>query len=110
MRSYLIDELSGKDMAGIEEFLDQNAMRSALGGIYWGRIPEDLLSEQQVAHRDCRPHVFAIETGVDWIKLEFFLRSLADMRCPCAGYATRQQRDFIIRFAHAMIRDLDVRT
>jgi hypothetical protein len=110
MRSYLIDELSRRDVAKIEAFLDQNAMRSALDGIFWVRIPEDLLSEQQFAHRDCRPHVFAVETGEDWIKLELFLRSLAGMRCPCGGYATRPQRDFIIRFAHAMIRDLDIRT
>jgi len=110
MRAYLIDELSSRDMAKVEDFLGQHAVPSALDGIYWGRVSEDLLSEQQYAHRGCRPHVFAIETGEDWIKLEFFLRSLADMRCPCAGYATRAQRDFIIRFAHGMIQDLDLHT
>lgn len=110
MRSYLIDELSRQDMARVLDFLHQNTRPSALEGVFWGRLPEDLLSEQQYAHRGCRPHVFAIETGEDWIKLEFFLRSLADMRCPCAGYATRSQRDFIIRFAHGMIQDLDLHT
>ncbi|MCF8061216.1 MAG: hypothetical protein K9M82_01760 [Deltaproteobacteria bacterium] len=105
MRAYLIDELSRRDISGIADFLNRNAMRSALEGVFWGRVPEDILSEQQYAHRKCRPHVFAIELGEDWIKLEFFLRSLEDMRCPCAGYATRQQRDFIIEFAHAMLTD-----
>mgnify|MGYP006310169531 CR=1 FL=1 len=110
MRSYLIDELSTQDMARISGFLDQNALRSALEGIFWGRIPDDLLSEEQYAHRECRPHVFAVELGEGWVKLEFFLRSLSDMRCSCAGYATRPQREFIMRFAHTMIQDLALHT
>jgi hypothetical protein len=110
MRSYLIDELSRQDMARVLDFLHQNTRPSALEGVFWGRLPEDLLSEQQYAHRSCRPHVFGIETGEDWIKLELFLRSLSDMRCSCAAYATRPQVDFIVRFAHSMIRELDLRT
>ncbi len=97
-------------MALVADFLESHALKSRLEGMFWGRIPDDLLSPRQYEHSDCRPHVFGIELGDDWIKLELYVRSLEDMRCACAGYATRPQQDFIIHFALAMIRDLGIRT
>ena len=32
------------------------------------------------------------------------------MRCACIGYATRQQRDFILAFADRLVADLALRT
>ena len=110
MRSYLIDEISLSDMEKIDEFLKQNAIRSNLEMIFWVKIPEDLLSDIQYQHRECEPHVFAIELGADWIKLEFFVRNLKDLQCVCSGYCTPQQRVFILNYAHKIIKDLDLRT
>ncbi len=110
MRAYLIDEISPTDMKKVRVFLEENAQPSSLEGIFWGHIPEDLLSERQYEHRSCRPHVFAIELGDAWLKMEFFVRALHNMRCTCCAYTTRQQQDFILNFAHTMIRDLGVQT
>jgi hypothetical protein len=110
MRAYVIDEISSSDMSRIAGFLEQHALRSPLEGFFWGRVPEEVLDERQAGHHGCAPHVFGIELGSDWVKLEFFIRSLKGMRCSCSGYADRRQLDYIIEFAHSMIRDLGVKT
>jgi hypothetical protein len=110
VRSYLVDEVSRQDKEKIIEFLKQNAVRSELGDIFWVQIPVDLLSDIQIQHRECQPHAFAIELGRDWIKLEFFIRSLKGMRCECQAYALSQQRNFILDFAHGMIEELGIST
>ncbi len=110
MRSYLLDEISPSDLKKINSFLEENAVRSSLNQLFWIKMPEDILSEIQFQHRHCQPHVFAVELGREWIKLEFYVRSLTNMRCTCPGYGTRQQREFIINFAHTMIERLDIRT
>jgi hypothetical protein len=110
MRAYLIDELSSTGMEKITSFLTKNAIRSNLDKIFWIRIPDDLLSETQLEHPDCQPHVFAAELGQGWIKLEFFVRSSKNMQCTCHGYCTSQQSSYIIDFASDMIKQLKIRT
>ena len=110
MRSYLIDEIPPADMEKIVEFLKRNAIRSELDDIFWVQMPEDLLSDIQYQHRECRPFVFAIELGSDWMKLEFFIRSLKGLRCQCQAYARPQQRILIIHFANNMIEQLGIST
>ena len=110
MRSYLIDEISPPDMKKISVFLIENCSFSNLDQLFWVKIPQDLLSENQFQHRDCQPHAFAVELGHDWVKLEFLVRSLNNMQCTCPGYSTRQQRIFIINFAHSMIKHLEINT
>jgi hypothetical protein len=110
MRGYLIDELSPSNIQKIREFLREHAIRSSLDHIFWVRIPDDLLSETQFQHSKCRPHVFAVELGQDWVKLELFVRTLKSMRCDCPGYSTPQQRNFILNFADGMIEQLNIDT
>ncbi len=110
MRAYLIDEISSSDMKKIYDFLAENAVKSSLDQIYWIKVPEDLLTSVQYEHKGCAPHVFAVELGRNWIKLEFFVRSLKNMRCTCPGYCTEGQRNFVINFAHTMIDRLGIKT
>jgi len=110
MRSYLIDEISPQDMEKISNFLKKNAVSSSLEKVFWIQIPDELLTEIQLQHKDCRPHMCALELGRDWIKLELYVRSLKNMRCTCAAYCTAKQRDFIIAYANKMIEELGVRT
>ena len=110
MISYLIDEIPHTDIRKLTAHLKETAMRSGMEALFWVPLPEDILSERQYDHEACRPHVFAVEIGKDWVKMEFFVRNLTNMRCTCSGYATPQQRDFIIRFAHTLIQDLGIRT
>jgi len=110
MRAYLIDEISTSDMKKVATFLKENSMQSSLDNIFWVEIPEDLLGDIQFEHDNCRPHVFAVEVGDNWVKSEFFVRSLKGTRCECQSYCTPQQRDFILNFTHRMIDALDIRT
>ena len=110
MRYYLIDEISHEDMEKINKFLCQVAMRSELEKLFWVKIPKDLLSEIQFQHIQCGPHVFAVELGMDCIKIEFFIRNLNNLQCTCQSYCTSQQRDFLINFAQKMIEELGIRT
>ncbi len=110
MRAYLIDEISNTDMKKVYAFLRENAVKSSLTQIYWIKIPDDLLTSTQYEHKNCSPHVFAVELGKDWIKLEFYVRSLKNMRCTCPGYCTDGQRNFVINFAHSMIEQLGIKT
>lgn len=102
MKSYLIDEIPGEDMDRAVEHLRNNGMASSLERVFWVTVPEDLLSKEQYSHKACcGPHVFAVELGSDWIKMEFFIRSLNNLRCTCNAYATREQRAFIFRFGES---------
>lgn len=53
MRAYLIDEIDPSDTVKIKGYLNDVAMASGLEKVYWLRIPESLLSETQMNHRDC---------------------------------------------------------
>lgn len=110
MKAYLLDEINKKDIEKIRDFLTENATRSSLNQVFWVEIPGDLLSPLQFQHKDCGPHVFAIELGDTWVKLEFFVRSLETLRCGCADYCTDVQREHIVHFADRMLAQLGVST
>lgn len=110
MRAYLIDEISSADMKKIVACLEKSAVRSGLENLFWVEMPEGMLNDIQRRHLDRDSLVFAVELGETWIKLEFFLRNLQDLRCPSAGYCTAEQRGFIIDYAHRIIESLGVKT
>lgn len=108
MRAYLIDELSAVDVKKIKTFLDKVAITSGIEKIFWIKIPQDMLSETQFRHSDCQPHVFAVELGDHWIKVEFFVRTLRSLRCNCPGYCTRQQQAYVVNFTNMMLDQLGI--
>ena len=110
MRSYLVDEIVPSDIEKICAFLKENATPSGLEQLFWVKVPQDLLNETQFEHTDCQPHAFAVEVGEDWVKLEFLIRSMKNMRCTCPAYSTEQQQQFIINFALGMLKQLDIGT
>ena len=110
MRQYHLDEISRKDIPRLRDYLQEHALASSLDGIWWVDLPEDLLSPEQFAHQDCRPFRFAVELGDDFVRFEFLIRSQQTMRCACIGYATRQQREFILAFADRLVEDLELQT
>jgi hypothetical protein len=110
MRQYQLDEIARMDIPRVREYLNQHAVASSLDGIWWVDLPEDLLNPEQFSHPDCRPFRFAVELGDDFVRFEFLIRSRATMRCSCIGYATRQQRDFILAFADRLVEGLALRT
>jgi len=115
MRQYLLDEIARKDIPRVREYLNECAIAASLPDIWWVDLPEDLLSPDQFEHRDCRPFRFAVEVGEpevgdSFVRFEMLIRSQQTMRCACIGYATRQQRDFILAYADRMVEELALRT
>lgn len=110
MRQYLLDEINRQDIPRVREYLNQHAKAAGLEDIWWVDLQEDLLSPDQFSHRDCQPFRFAVELGQNFVRFEFLIHSLQTMRCSCIGYATRQQRDFILAFADRLVEDLALRT
>jgi hypothetical protein len=110
MRQYQLDEIYRNDIPRVREYLNEHAVAAGIDDIWWVDLREDLLSPEQFSHRDCRPFRFAVEVGDSFVRFEFLIRSQQTMRCSCIGYATRQQRDFIMAFADRLIEDLALRT
>lgn len=110
MRQYHLDEISRDDIPRIRDYLNDHATASRLDDIWWVDLTEDLLSPEQFAHHDCQPYRFAVELGDRFVRFEFLIRSRQTMRCSCIGYATRQQRDFILAFADRLVEDLALKT
>jgi hypothetical protein len=110
MRQYLLDEISRGDIPRIRDYLNEHAIASSLEDIWWVDLSEDLLSPEQFAHHDHQAFRFAVEVGDNFVRFEFLIRSAQTMRCSCIGYATRQQRDFILAFADRLVEDLALKT
>ena len=110
MRAYLIDEIFPPDMEKIKGFLKENAIKSNLEQIFWAKIPEEFLNPIQLEHSQCRPHVFSVELGADWVKAELFVRSKITMQCTCPGYCNKQQRNYVHNFLDGMIEQLHITT
>ena len=110
MRSYFIDELSPQDVEGIRGYLREKGSVSGLEDTFWITLPPHLLTDLQSQHRTCWPLVFAVETGKDWAKFEFLVRSLTGLKCECQDYPTQKQLAFILDFVDRMIGSLDLRT
>jgi hypothetical protein len=110
MKYYIIDEISASHMERIEGYLKENATGSEMEKIFWVEIPNDILTGIQYSHKDCKPHVFAIELSGNKIKLELFTRSLTGLSCECQSYSSQQQREFIFNYVENMIDNLGIRT
>lgn len=109
MKQYVIDQLRPSDHRQILDFLDRTAERTALDGIYWVDLPEELCEPVQREHSRCWPHYFAVNLEFDQVAFELLIRSKQVLRCNCIAYATPRQREFILRFADDMLEELNIR-
>jgi hypothetical protein len=94
----------------IRQFLLERSRVSGVEDLFWIEIPEDLLSPVQRLHRDCGPHVFAVELGASSVRTELFSRSLRRMRCECQHYGSERQIRFALQWIHRMLDELSIRT
>ncbi len=105
MRQYIINELNSDDVKSIEEFLNDNAKKGGLPGMFWLNLSDTLLGDAQKDHEDCGPFVFGIELGDDFVSFEFLVRSKANLHCSCTAYANLSQRNFLMEFADRMVQE-----
>jgi len=110
LRAYLIDEISSSDVEKVRAYLEEHAQASAVQGLFWLEVPEALLKGVHLEHLGCRPYCVAIELGAHFLRFELLVRSRSNHRCGCSSYAEPEQREFVIRFAEKLIRELSIRT
>ncbi len=110
MKSYLVDEIEISDLRRIRAFLSDKAIPSGLDTVFWVKVPNSLLTPLQQEHLPCQPHVFAVETGMRFVRAELYMRTLGDMRCRCQGYCTPHQAHFVVEWVNRMLNDLLIGT
>jgi hypothetical protein len=110
MKQYVIDEIRPRDHQKVKQYLDAAYGPVEMGAIYWVPIAADVLTDIQLAHTDCQPFYFAIELEKERLVLELLVRTKKRIRCACIGYASRDQRIWIMEIVDAIFEKLDITT
>ncbi|MCG8635947.1 MAG: hypothetical protein MI863_19100 [Desulfobacterales bacterium] len=108
MKQYVIDGLTLKDYTALKEYLDKYLESATIGGIYWLELDRDILTPEQAEHTDCSPHVFALMLEESYLSCELLVRIKTNIKCDCMGYATKQQRDWLVDWADAVLEKLSI--
>ncbi|MFH0724947.1 MAG: hypothetical protein V2B19_01090 [Pseudomonadota bacterium] len=106
MKHYVIDELRPQDYEQVKKYLDDQLETSGVEGLYWIPLKEDLLTDLQVAHSECRPLFFAVALEPDQLSCELLVRTRKKLQCDCMAYATETQRNWIIDWADGIFEQL----
>ena len=109
MKQYVIDELRPEDYEKIKSYMDENFGSSALDGIYRVLMDQNMLSDVQAEHVECQPFYFAIDLEPNLLSCELLVRAKNRMRCSCIGYATDEQRDWILRFVDTIFERFEIK-
>lgn len=110
MKQYVIDELRPKDYDKIKEYLSKTYGAPEMGGIYWVPLATELLSEIQREHAECQPFYFAVDLEENRFALELLVRTKNRIRCACIGYASKNQRMWIMEVIDAIFEKLGIVT
>jgi len=103
LRQILIDELSREERDNIENYLKRTLKPSLVEGMFWLALPDDLLGEAQLGHKDCGPFYFGVEVGKDKVVFELLVRSESNLHCSCISYATKGQRDYLHAYVDRLV-------
>jgi hypothetical protein len=110
MKQYVIDELRPDDHYKIRKYLDETYGPAEMGNIYWVPLDAKVLTEIQSEHSDCQPFYFAIALEKDRLAIEMLVRTKNRIRCACIGYASNDQRMWIMDVVDAVFEALDIAT
>ena len=110
MKQYVIDQLREGDFLKLEEYFDSNSEAGDLPGIYWILMPELFYEELQLEHTDCQPFYFAVNLERQSISFELLIRTRSRLRCGCIQYANKNQREYILEYADALFKKLELTT
>ncbi|MFH2093073.1 MAG: hypothetical protein ABIJ31_11980 [Pseudomonadota bacterium] len=108
MKQYQIDGFSLRDYLKLKAYLDEHLEASPLGGIYWLKLDEKLLTPIQKDHTSCHPHLFALMLEETYLSCEFLVRIKRNIKCDCMGHATREQREWLMDQADAILEKLGI--
>ena len=110
MKQYVIDELRLEDHNKIKAYLEETYGAAEMGAIYWVPVATDMLTAIQREHTDCQPYYFAIELDESRFALELLIRTKSRVRCACIGYASKDQRIWIMEAVDAIFERLNIAT
>ena len=108
MKQYVIDGLRPEDFGKLKNYLDEHFEITPLGGIYWMALEKNILSFQQQEHENCQPHVFALMLENDSLAAELLVRVKTSIKCDCMGYATPEQREWLIGKMDLILEELGI--
>ncbi|VEN73759.1 conserved hypothetical protein [Candidatus Desulfarcum epimagneticum] len=108
MRQYVIDEMRLDDFDRVKAHLDKRFEASEVEGVYWIELDEDVLSDEQKRHRECRPHCFAVELTPGALSVELLVRSKTFLKCACMAYADPRQRRWLMDRVDAIFEKLEI--
>lgn len=108
MKQYVIDGLGFEEYQRLKAYLERYLASSPISGVYWLELDQDILTPVQKSHADCRPHVFALMLEESYLSCEFLVRIEKKIKCDCMGYATKEQRNWIMDQADAILEKLDI--
>jgi hypothetical protein len=108
MKQYVVDQLRFLDYEKLKACLDQTRGPAELGGIYWIRMENRLLTPVQAEHRECQPFVAALDLQEDRLSLELLVRTRSRIRCSCIAYADDRQRSWLIDVVDRMLAQLEI--
>jgi hypothetical protein len=109
MKQYVIDDIRAGDLVKLKDCLDRLSNKSCFDGLYWIPLQVDLLTDEQKNHNDCQPYYFALELVDNRLCCELLVRTNQTIRCKCMGYATEQQRNWLINFIDGIIENLRIK-
>ena len=110
MKQYVIDELRSADYQALKNYLDAHYGPAALPGIYWIPLPAEELTAVQQAHRECQPHLIAVDLDHNRMVCELLVRTQNRVRCDCIGYATETQFSWLISLIDDIFNRLKIIT
>ncbi len=109
MKQYVIDGLRLEDYQKLKAYLDRYLISSPIGGVYWLKLDQDILTPVQKNHANCQPHVFALMLEESYLSIEFLVRVEKKIKCDCMDYATKEQLNWLIDQVDAILEKLDIR-
>lgn len=109
MRQFVIDELSILERDNLESYLKRNLKPGPMAGIFWIKLPDDLLAEAQHGHKQCAPFYMAVELEEKRLCFEMLVRSKTNLHCTCIAWATNSQRQFVLDFIDTMLEEEQIR-
>jgi hypothetical protein len=110
MKQYVIDELRPADVATLRSYLTEQYGSTVMDGVFWIPVEDELLSDIQTAHHECRPHYFAVDLDELRMACELLVRTRSRIRCDCISYATEGQRNWLIALVDDIFNRLAILT
>ena len=108
MKQYVIDGLKPEEHKKLKEYLDRNLEASPLAELYWLQLDREILGPMQKSHEECAPHLFALKLEDTYLACEFLVRIKKHIKCDCMGYATSEQRDWLIETVDSILIKLNI--